>query len=58
MLQGKYAVTPYYIYNPWLKSTPLGYGLISRYVINQSSPTTPQQEALRVGNFVREEEEG
>ena len=37
MLQGKNAVTSRYIYifNPWIKSTPLGMGLLNRYVVNQ-----------------------
>ena len=35
MLQGKYTLAPYFLFNPWIKSTPLGYGLISRYILKQ-----------------------
>ena len=49
MLQGKHI----YIYNPWIKSTPLGYGLLSRYVINQS----PQRIESNEQNIPDEEEE-
>ena len=55
MLQGKNMVTPRYMYifNPWIKSTPLGYGLLSRYVVNQ----IPQRIKSLDQNVEQSEEE-
>ena len=55
MLQGKNMVTQHYMYifNPWIKSTPLGLGLLSRYVVNQ----IPQRIKSTNSSEAQEEEE-